>query len=96
MDPMTGFFRAFAMIDLVRRGGRLDRVAYRHVDESLQALLERPDLFLPEEEGLVPLATVLKTGESVLIENVERDWNGDAAAVDRIQSLAGRHSESTG
>jgi signal transduction histidine kinase len=80
----------FAMIDLARPGGRLDRVAYRHVDEAREPLLNRPEPFLPEEEGLVPLATVLATAEPVLIENVEQHWSGGAAVLDRIRSLAGR------
>jgi signal transduction histidine kinase len=80
----------FAMIDLVRRGGRLERVGYGHVDAAREPLLERPAPFLPAEEGLVPLARVLETGEAILIENVERDWNGDGVALDRIRALAGR------
>lgn len=80
----------FAMIDLLLRGGRLNRVAYRHVDEAREPLLDRPLPFLPAEEGLVPLARVLETGERVLIENVARDWTGDGTALDRIHGLAGR------
>lgn len=80
----------FAMIDLVRPGGRLDRVAYRHVDEAREPLLERTEDFLPEEEGLVPLARVLEAGEPVLIENAERDWTGAEEVLERIRSLAGR------
>jgi signal transduction histidine kinase len=85
--PRVAFF---AVIDLVRRGGRLERVAYRHVDEAREPLLDRPVPFLPAEEGLVPLARVLETAEPVLIENVERDWSGDGIALDRIHGLAGR------
>jgi signal transduction histidine kinase len=80
----------FAMIDLVQSGGRLNRVAYRHVDERREPLLDRGGSFVPEEAGLVPLATVLDTGEPVLIENVERDWVGGAESLERIRSLAGR------
>jgi signal transduction histidine kinase len=80
----------FAMIDLVRPGGRLDRVAYSHVEEAREPLLARPHPFLPEEEGLLPLATVLETGEAVLIENVEQDWRGGEGVLERIRSLAGR------
>jgi signal transduction histidine kinase len=80
----------FAMIDLARPGGRLDRVAYRHVDKAREPLLNRPEPFLPAEEGLVPLARVLETAEPVLIENVEQHWSGSAAVLDRIRSLAGR------
>jgi signal transduction histidine kinase len=80
----------FAMIDLVRRGGRLERVAYRHVEKGREPLLDRPVPFLPAEEGLVPLARVLETSEAVLIEDVGRDWSGDGATLERIRALAGR------
>lgn len=80
----------FAMIDLVQPGGRLDRVAYRHVDESREPLLDRGGSFVPADDGLVPLATVLATAEPMLIENVERDWSGGEKSLERIRSLAGR------
>ena len=81
----------FAMIDLVHdAAGRLDRVAYRHVDRDREPLLDRPRPFLPEAEGLVPLARVLESAEPVLIENVERDWGGSDDVLERIRSLAGR------
>ncbi len=80
----------FAMIDLVRRGGRLERVAYQHIDKAREPLLDRPVPFLPAEEGLVPLANVMESHQPVLIENVEQDWNGDPAVLDRIHRLAGR------
>ena len=80
----------FAMIDLVQPGGRLDRVAYRHVDERREPLLDRGGSFLPADDGLVPLATVLDTSEPMLIENVERDWSGGEKSLERIRSLAGR------
>jgi signal transduction histidine kinase len=79
----------FAMIDLVRPGRRLDRVAYRHVEEAREPLLERPDSFLPEDEGLLPLVQVLETREPLLIEKVERDWTGSEEVLERIRSLAG-------
>jgi signal transduction histidine kinase len=79
----------FAMLDLVRPEGRLERVAHKHVDESREPLLERTGPFLPEEEGLVPLSRVLETSEPMLIENVERDWTGAEAVLERIRSLAG-------
>lgn len=79
----------FAMLDLVRPDGRLERVAYKHVDEAREPLLER-EVFSPEEEGLVPLAQVLQTGEALLIQNVERDWTGAEEILERIRRLAGR------
>ena len=80
----------FAMIDLVRPAGRLERVAYRHVDDEREPLLARPGPFLPEDEGLVPLAEVLETAEPMLIENAERDWEGGEEILERIRLLAGR------
>jgi signal transduction histidine kinase len=80
----------FAMIDLVRPGGRLERVGYDHVDESRRPLLRRPEPFRPESEGLVPLAHVLATGEALLLEHVEEEWTGSAEGLERIRSLDGR------
>jgi signal transduction histidine kinase len=80
----------FAMIDLALPDGRLERVAYKHVDESREPLLERSEPFLPEDWGLVPLAKVLETGEAVLLEHAERDWTGGPEILERIRSLAGR------
>jgi GAF domain-containing protein len=80
----------FAMIDLVQPGGRLERVAYKHVDETREPLLMRPDPFLPEDEGLVPLANVVNGSDPVLIADVERDRAGGASGLDRIWSVAGR------
>ena len=80
----------FAMIDLVDAGGLMERVAYGHVDAEREPLLERPDPFAPEEEGLVPLARVLATGEPLLVEDVERDWTGGPGPLERIRRLAGR------
>jgi signal transduction histidine kinase len=79
----------FAMLDLVRPEGRLERVAHKHVDGVREPLLERNEPFLPEEEGLVPLSRVLETSEPMLIENVERDWTGAEEVLERIRSLAG-------
>jgi signal transduction histidine kinase len=80
----------FAIVDLLRPGGRLDRVAYRHVDEEREPLLDRPLPFVPEEEGLVPLARVLETGEAVLIEDVERELEVGDEVLERIRRLAAR------
>jgi signal transduction histidine kinase len=80
----------FAMIDLMQPGGRLERVAYGHVDDARSPLLDRPEPFHPEDEGLVPLARVIETGESLLIEDVERDWSGGASTLERIRRLDGR------
>ena len=80
----------FAMIDLIQSDGRLHRVAYRHVDEDREPLLNRPDDFVPEAEGLVPLAAVVESGDALLIENVEQDWTGADEVLERIRRLGGR------
>ena len=80
----------FALIDLALPDGRLDRVAYRHIDESREAFLERSEPFLPGESGLVPLARVLESGKAVLVENAERDWTGGREILEQIRRLAGR------
>jgi signal transduction histidine kinase len=80
----------FAMIDLVHGGGRLERVACLHVDEDRTPLLDRPEPFRPEDEGMVPVARVLETGEPLLIEDVERDWSGGEEILERIRELDGR------
>lgn len=79
----------FAMIDLVRPGGRMDRVAYKHVDETLEPLLNRPEPFRPEEEGLDALMRAVETREAILIENVERDWTDGDEVRERVRRLAG-------
>jgi signal transduction histidine kinase len=80
----------FAMIDLLRPGGRLERVAHGHVDETRTSLLDRPEPFRPEDEGLVPFARVLETGEPLLIEDVERDWAGGNEILERMRRIDGR------
>ncbi|HSJ24101.1 MAG TPA: GAF domain-containing sensor histidine kinase [Longimicrobiales bacterium] len=80
----------FAIIDLVQQDGRLERVAFRHVDAELERMLERPDPFLPDEAGLVPLARVMTTAEAVLIEDVARDWAWEGQGMERVRSVAGR------
>lgn len=100
LDPATTLERlarlavprvaCFAMIDLVHGAGRLERVAFKHIDEKREPLLDRPGPFLPEEEGLVPLARVLASGQAMLIEDAERDWTGSAEVLERIRKLDGR------
>ncbi len=80
----------FAMIDLARDDGRMQRVAYGHVDEAKEPLLERPEPFDPVEEGLVPLARVFNEGIELLVENVDRDWDGSPEILERIRLLGGR------
>jgi signal transduction histidine kinase len=80
----------FAMIDLVLSGGRLERVAHAHIDKDREPLLDRPEPFLPSEEGLLPMVSVLEMAAPVLIENVEEDWTGDEAVLARLRSVAGR------
>lgn len=80
----------FAMIDLLQPDGRLERVAWRHVDRDREPLLERTGPFLPEMEGLVPLAGVMETGEPLLVEDVERDWAGGEETLAKLRTFAGR------
>lgn len=100
LDPATTMERlarlavprvaCFAMIDLVHGAGRLERVAFKHIDAGREPLLARPEPFLPEAEGLVPLARVLESGDAMLIEDAERDWTGSAEVLERIRKLDGR------
>lgn len=80
----------FAMIDLVRPDGRLERVAYGHIDSEKEPLLARDGPFRPEEEGLAPIQEVLDSGISTLMEKVERDWTGSDEVLERIHALDGR------
>ncbi len=80
----------FAMIDLARPDGRLERVAYGHIDSEKEPLLIREGPFRPAEVGLAPIQEVLDSGTSRLIEKVERDWTGSDEVLERIHALAGR------
>lgn len=80
----------FAMIDLALDDGRMERVAFRHIDSEREPLLARPEPFRPREQGLLPLWTVLETGEPVMMERVERDWTGSAEVLERLGRLDGR------
>jgi signal transduction histidine kinase len=80
----------FAMIDLARDDGRMQRVAYIHVDDAKAPLLERREPFDPVEEGLVPLARVFEEGNALLVEDVERDWDGSPEILENIRLLGGR------
>lgn len=80
----------FAMIDLARDDGLMERVAFGHIDDAKEPLLDRPEAFRPREEGLVPIARVLDDGNALLFEDVERDWDGGPASLERIRRLDGR------
>ena len=80
----------FAMIDLARDDGRMQRVAYGHVDETRAPLLDRPEPFDPLEQGLLPLARVVEGGNALLVEDVERDWDGAPEILERIRRIGGR------
>lgn len=80
----------FALIDLVRDDGRMERVAHRHIDPEREPLLTRPERFLPAEAGLLPIGRVLETGTALMIENVERDWTGSEDVLQRLHSVGGR------
>ena len=80
----------FAMIDLRRDDGRLGRVAFGHIDESREPLLERPEPFDPAREGLVPLARAVEAGEALLVERIDRDWDGSVEILERLHALGAR------
>jgi signal transduction histidine kinase len=80
----------FAMIDIVRADGPLERVAYGHIDSEKEPLLVREGPFRPGDVGLAPIQEVLESGRSILIEKVERDWTGSDEVLERIHALAGR------
>ncbi|HUF14109.1 MAG TPA: HAMP domain-containing sensor histidine kinase [Longimicrobiales bacterium] len=80
----------FAIIDLAREDGLVERVAYGHIDSAKESLLARPEPFRPRDEGMVPIQQVLDGSEAVLIERVERDWTGSAEVLERLRRLDGR------
>lgn len=80
----------FAMIDLSLDEGLFQRVAFGHVDEAKEPLLDRPEPFRPREKGLDPLARVVEEGSALLIEDIERDWDGGPDVLERIRRLGGR------
>ena len=48
----------FPLIDLVRDGGWMERVAFRHIDPAREPLLDRSERFRPAEAGLLPIGQV--------------------------------------
>lgn len=80
----------FAMIDLARDDGSIERVAFRHIDPGREHLLDRPEPFRLDEAGLLPLERVLEEGRALMIEQVERDWTGSPHVLERLRGLGGR------
>ena len=80
----------FAMIDLVRDGGWMERVAFRHIDPAREPLLERSERFRPAEAGLLPIGQVLESGTALMIEEVESGWTGSDDVLERLRSVGGR------
>lgn len=80
----------FAMIDLVRDGGWLERVAFRHIDPQHEPLLHRSERFRPAEAGLLPIGQVLESGTALMIEEVESGWTGSDDVLERLRSVGGR------
>lgn len=80
----------FAAIDMAREDGRMERVAFGHVDSAKEPLLARPEPFRPKDEGLLPIGQVLEEGTPLLIEKVERDWTGGAQVLERLHRVDGR------
>jgi signal transduction histidine kinase len=80
----------FAMIDLAREDGRMERVAFGHIDSAKEPLLARPEPFRPKDQGLLPIAHVLEEGTALLLERVERDWTGSIEVLERLRDIDGR------
>ncbi|MEX2582112.1 MAG: GAF domain-containing sensor histidine kinase [Gemmatimonadota bacterium] len=80
----------FAIIDLAREDGLVERVAFSHIDKSREPLLARPEPFRPGPEGLLPIQQVLDEGVGMMIERVERDWSGSDEVLERLRRLDGR------
>lgn len=80
----------FAMIDLALDDGRMERVAYRHIDGTREPLLARPEPFRPADEGLQPIEQVYREGTALMIERVDRDWTGSEVIRERLRQLRGR------
>lgn len=79
----------FAIIDLARDDGWIERVAFRHIDSAKAPLLERPEPFRPRDHGLLPIAQVIEEGKPLLMERVERDWTGGDEVLERLRRLGG-------
>lgn len=84
----------FAAIDLVRPDECLERVGFAHIDAGKRALLARPEPFDPRLVGLLPLADVYRSGEPLMIEDLETGWPQDTpehvAALERLRRLGAR------
>ena len=80
----------FVSIDLVRGDGRMQRVAHGHVDAAMAMLLEQLDPFDLFRESVVSRARTFNDGIGLLIEDVERDWDGPPAILDEVRLLGGR------
>jgi signal transduction histidine kinase len=80
----------FALIDLVREGGWMERVAYRHIDSASEPLLIRAERFRPGDADVLPIRQVLETGTPVMFEQIERDWDGSAIVLERLRRIGGR------
>jgi signal transduction histidine kinase len=80
----------FAMIDLVREAGWLERVGYRHIDPAIEPLLVRAERFRPEDSGVLPIAQVLDDGTALMIEHVEHDRDVSDVVLERLRRIGGR------
>ena len=80
----------FVSIDLAYGDGRMQRVAHGHVDEARALLLEQLEPFEPLQADAVTAARAASHGIGVLIEDIERDWDGPATILENIRLLGGR------
>ena len=80
----------YAMIDLVREDGWVERVAAKHIDPALEPLLHRTERFRPSGPDVLPIAQVLETGASVMIEQIDTGWNGSEDVLHRLRTVGTR------
>ena len=80
----------FATIDLAQADGRLQRVAYSHIDEAKAPLLDRPEPFRPEEQGLLPIQQVMDDGRALMVERVQQDWPYGEEGLERLRRIDGQ------
>lgn len=80
----------FALIDLVREDGWVERVAARHIDPDLEPLLHRTGRFRPSGPDVLPIGQVLETGAAVMIEQVDTGWTGSEHVLHRLRTVGTR------
>lgn len=80
----------YAMIDLVREDGWVERVASKHIDPVLEPLLHRTERFRASGPDVLPIAQVLETGAAVMIEQIDTGWSGSEDVLHRLRTVGTR------